>query len=235
MARSSLGVSRAVRSPPPMTLGSPGPRRSAPAERGFTLVELMIVVVIVGVLAVLAVVGFQKLIGTSRTTEAVQMVNSIKVGQEAFHAETGAYDDISQGLCVTTSTCANFYPQASEGVTTVGAFKASWGVPCTAGCQPGTDWLQLSVHAQGNVMYGYTTIAGTASNATTLVSTNGVSAPTSIGTGNAAISINASFANGIPSDWYFVAAVGNSEDNANPCVVMGTSFQSDLVISGEGN
>jgi type IV pilus assembly protein PilA len=200
--------------------------------RGFTLVELMIVVVIVGVLAVLGVVGFQRLIGTARTTEATQMVKSIGVAQEAFHAETGTYADLSPALCLgTSSTCANFYPHASEGTTTVGAFKASWGVACSAGCNAGMDWLMLNVHAEGNVMYGYSTIAGVAGSTTSLIGHAGL--PATIGAGSGAVGLT--WISSPPADWYVVTAVGNAEDNANPCVVLGTSFLSDLVVANEGN
>jgi type IV pilus assembly protein PilA len=202
--------------------------------RGFTLVELMIVVVIVGVLAVLGVVGFQRLIGTARTTEATQMVKSIGVAQEAFHAETGTYADLSPALCLgTSSTCANFYPHAAEGTTTVGSFKASWGVSCLggAGCNAGMDWLMLNVHAEGNVMYGYTSIAGVAGSTTSLIGHAGL--PASIGAGSGAVGLT--WISSPPADWYVVTAVGNAEDNTNPCVVLGTSFLSDLVVANEGN
>ena len=233
VARSSLPFSAAVRNPQ----ATPAHLHvGRPSERGFTLVELMIVVVIVGVLAVIAVVGFRKLVGSAHTTEATQMIQSIRVAQEAFHAETGTYADVSTTLCVGSATCSAFYPQASEGTTTVGDFKAAWGVPCSAGCNTGMDWLQLPVHTQGGVLYGYTTIAGLASSATSLTSSlGGVAAPTSIGTGSAAITVNSSFANGVPSDWYLIAAVGDEDMDSQPCVVFGSSFSSDLVVSAEGN
>ena len=38
-----------------------------------------------------------------------------------------------------------------------------------------------------------------------------------------------------PADWYLVTAVGNSDDSVLPCVVFGSSFQSDLIVWNEGN
>ena len=52
------------------------PRVVGRRERGFTLIEMMVVVVIVGILAMLAVVGYRKLVQTAHVSEATNMVQS---------------------------------------------------------------------------------------------------------------------------------------------------------------
>ena len=57
------------------------------AEKGFTLIELMIVVAIIGILAAVAIPAFMKYIAKSKTSEARQFVKKIYDGARTYYME----------------------------------------------------------------------------------------------------------------------------------------------------
>jgi type IV pilus assembly protein PilA len=169
---------------------------------------MAVVVVIVGILAMLAVVGYRKLISSSRTAEATHMVQAIRVAQEAYHAETQQYANVSQNINAT-------YP-----ATTPGRFKTAWGASCTNCSNPPT-WTDLPVHVDGPVEFGYATVAGAAGNAPN---------PTGVTINGATIS----FPSKSPTDFFIIHAMGDTDGNTVFCNVWGTSWSNDLFIDHDG-
>jgi prepilin-type N-terminal cleavage/methylation domain-containing protein len=60
-------------------------------NRGFTLVELMIVVVILGVLAAIGTVGYRKWIARARSGEAVAMLAEMSSKEQSYKLEFATY------------------------------------------------------------------------------------------------------------------------------------------------
>jgi len=111
-------------------------------KSGFTLVELAVVVTIVGVLSVIAVVGYRRMVLSSKLTEAENFVSAIRIAQEAYKTERGIYANIGSTPC------------PSNGL---GNQKVQWNPNCNGGTM---TWATLPVHADGALQFGYTTVAG---------------------------------------------------------------------------
>ena len=75
------------------------------ARRGMTLVELMIVVAIIGVLASLAGVAFNRQVKRAKITKLEQYAMEIAKGQEDFYSRHGVYypvNDTASGVGLTS-------------------------------------------------------------------------------------------------------------------------------------
>ena len=71
------------------------PRQSRKA-RGFTLIELMICVAIVGVLSSIAYPAFSSTIASTRRSDALLALMKVQLLQERFRSEHPIYADLSQ-------------------------------------------------------------------------------------------------------------------------------------------
>jgi len=60
-------------------------------QRGFTLIELMIAVVVIGILAAIAVPNYQEYMTRSKRTEGMALLQEMAARQERFYAQNNNY------------------------------------------------------------------------------------------------------------------------------------------------
>ena len=65
-------------------------------RRGFTLIELMIVVLVIAVLASIALSGYNNQVRKSRRSEAKQVLSDLALKQEKFRSNNATYGTIIQ-------------------------------------------------------------------------------------------------------------------------------------------
>jgi prepilin-type N-terminal cleavage/methylation domain-containing protein len=115
---------------------------------GFTILELLIVLGIIGILSAVAVFGYQRYMRQAYTSEVYSMVAAIKAAEDNYKAETGQY--LSTG-----TDEEDFYPALnSAGVEP----KKK-----TIDLNSKTEWRNLGISPPSNHLYcGYVAIAGPA-------------------------------------------------------------------------
>ena len=175
-------------------------------RRGFSLIELMVVVTITAVLFSLALPTFQGYVNKSRTSEPVQFLGQIKLRQEAFRTEFGHYQQIN-GCCGNSVAIPlqDYRPGSYTGTSPAMKDGVAYPFPGTSDAIADA-WRQLGANPGGAVRFGYGMAAG-------IPSTAPVGASTQSGCG-----LPAGERGYVAQHWFFAAAVSDLDGDGQPTV-----------------
>ncbi len=135
--------------------------KSLRSSKGFTLIELMIVVAIIGILAAIAIPNFLTYQLKSRQSEAKTNLQAIRTSMLSFQAEKGCYVAVPNWPANAPTTTAKSSPTPWSTATTPAASGTStyclatggvFNVPATAA------FTDIGFVATGSVYYNYTTL-----------------------------------------------------------------------------
>jgi len=108
-------------------------------SRGFTLIELMVTVVIVGILAAIAYPAYTSQMQRSRRADAVQALTTVMQSQERFRSNQSAYASTLAQLNL-SSRIADHYTVTLAGVGATPSFQFGYiatAAPISGGRQAG--------------------------------------------------------------------------------------------------
>ena len=140
------------------------PNRRRRIGGGFTLVEVMIAVVIVGLLAAVAIPAFTDSVRKSRRAEAFSALSAVQLAQERWRGNNASYaselantatgSNPPNGLGIAATTPSGYYGIAISGASATGYTVTATGATGTTQANDGSCLLLASRMSGGNLEYG---------------------------------------------------------------------------------
>jgi type IV pilus assembly protein PilA len=124
-------------------------------QKGFTLIELMIVVAIIGILAAIAIPNFLQYQMKSRQSEAKTNLQAIKTSEVSFQAERGCYVGVAAEVGQPVPLAGTRYVPFTWMAGTAATLPAPLWCAAVGGFFGPATFNDIGFKATGNVNYYY--------------------------------------------------------------------------------
>jgi type IV pilus assembly protein PilA len=132
-------------------------------QKGFTLIELMIVVAIIGILAAIAIPAYQNYTIRAQVTEGLNLSDGWKTQAAEFYANNGTFPSTAQVLASGQVSSAGKYVSGIS--SNVGAILVTYGLQANSKVSGQSLVLNAYVNANSDVVWvcGNAAVPSTAS------------------------------------------------------------------------
>jgi len=149
-------------------------------QKGFTLIELMIVVAIIGILAAIAIPAYQDYTIRAQVTEGATLADGVKVAMQDYYAQHGTWpaallgNDAAGGMNFTGAVTGQYVTAVAT--TGVGDITATFGNRANAKITPNALTIYAALSTNQDIVWicGKQALPGTA------VSAGGTAAMTTV-------------------------------------------------------
>ena len=133
-----------------LALNCPSESRVARTRKGFSLVELSVVVIIIGVLAAFGVPRLLQNVERSKASEAYNYLAAVRTAQERYYARQGTYAADFADLDMTQSAPTYFDNPTTFTASGGGDLETSWQMTLTrAGASSGYGPYTVTFNQDG--------------------------------------------------------------------------------------
>jgi type IV pilus assembly protein PilA len=122
-------------------------------QKGFTLIELMIVVAIIGILAAIAIPAYQDYTIRAQVTEGLNLMSDMKAGVAEWYAQEGAWPSSLVQIGISNGASSKTGKYVSSVNMDTGTLAATFGIQANSNIATKVLALKPRISRNGDVIW----------------------------------------------------------------------------------